>query len=114
MGSKKCDYAECCGKNIIHDVVSLEDGIEFEYDGGGNDLNGHVLLIIDKIRMKESQQQLLNTNVDQLENLETDHEELQKKAKVKKTKSEVSFLMTFLSLALFHVFLSQLSTINHR
>ncbi|KAL5764856.1 hypothetical protein ACOSQ2_017450 [Xanthoceras sorbifolium] len=146
MGSKKCDYAECCEKNIIHDVVSLEDGIEFEYDDGGDDLNGYVLLIIDKIRKKESQQQLFNTIVDQLENLETDHEELQKKAKVKKTKSELvedlinyliltcmfsinslhmeknklantsnlfkSFLMTFLSLALFHVFLNQLSTIN--
>ncbi|KAL5831949.1 hypothetical protein ACOSQ4_017303 [Xanthoceras sorbifolium] len=89
MGSKKYDDVECCERNIIHDVVFLEDRIKFEYDGGGGDLDGYVLLIIDKIRKKQSQQQLLNINVDKLENLKTDHEELQKKAKVKKTKSEL-------------------------
>ncbi|KAL5805104.1 hypothetical protein ACOSQ3_031904 [Xanthoceras sorbifolium] len=32
---------ECCERNIIHTVVFLEDEIEFEYDGGGDDLNGY-------------------------------------------------------------------------
>ncbi|KAL5831974.1 hypothetical protein ACOSQ4_017328 [Xanthoceras sorbifolium] len=85
MSSKKYDNAECYERNIIHDIVFLEDGIEFEYDGGGDDLNGYVLLIIDKIRKKESQQE---------------HQYL--------------FLDDFFERRPFHVFLSQLSTISQQ
>ncbi|KAL5764892.1 hypothetical protein ACOSQ2_017486 [Xanthoceras sorbifolium] len=106
MNSKKHGDAECCKRNIIHGVVLLEDEIEFEYDGGDDDLDGYVLSITDNIRKKESQQELLNTNVDQLENLETYHEKLEL--------VEDLFLDDFFEPCPFYVFLSQLSTINQQ
>ncbi|KAL5763833.1 hypothetical protein ACOSQ2_016427 [Xanthoceras sorbifolium] len=111
MSRKKCDDAECCERNVIYDIVFLEDRFEFEYDGGDGDLDEYFLSIIDNNSKEESRQELLNTNVDKLENLETGHEKLQKKVKVKKTKSKLVedlFLEDFLvlSLAIFMFFLA--------
>ncbi|KAL5832665.1 hypothetical protein ACOSQ3_016339 [Xanthoceras sorbifolium] len=103
MSSKKRGDTECCERNVIHGVVPFfYNGIEFKFDGDGDD--EYILSIIENISKKQSQQALLNTNMDQLV-------ERKNKAKAKKTKSELLenlFLDDFLGPRPFHVFLHQL------
>ncbi|KAL5764895.1 hypothetical protein ACOSQ2_017489 [Xanthoceras sorbifolium] len=117
MSSKKRGDAKCCEKKVIHGVVFLKDGIEFEYDGNDDNLDEYVLSIIGTNSKEEAQQALLNTSVDQSKNLETDNDELQKKVKAKKTKSDLMedlFLDDFFEPRPFHIFLDQLSIINQQ
>ncbi|KAL5764643.1 hypothetical protein ACOSQ2_017237 [Xanthoceras sorbifolium] len=96
MSSKKRNNTECCERNVIHGVVLLANKNEFEYNSADDDLDEYVISIIENISKEESEQALLNTNVDQptfdiysSKNLEIDEEEPQKKAKVKKSKSKL-------------------------